>query len=140
MISLYDRGALQNALTLPLRADIKALLQKRITQIFNDGLADHTHLVVIFAEDTEAELVMEIAFSPLEYDGHRFGDPCFVPGWSLLHDHGGWIELVQCVGNGGFAFVLLIENRESANGLVTLCRWGLRGEAGASYEGRLGGD
>ena len=124
MLSLYDRGALQNALTLPLRADIKALLHKRITQIFKDGLADYTHLVVIFADDIEAALVEEIAFSPLEHDGLRYGTPSFLPRWDILHDHGGWFELVFCIGNAGWAVVLLIQDTQNSSfpDLLEACR------------------
>lgn len=129
MLSFYDSGALQNALTLPLRPDIKALLQRRITQIYEDGLGDHTHLVVVTADDTETTLVEEIGFSPLVADGHRFGSPGFIPRWDILHDHGGWFELVHCIGNGGFTFVLLIEDRESPNGLAALCRAYLSGDS-----------
>ena len=91
MLSFYDRASLRRALTLPLRADLKELLHKRIYQIFGDGLADLTHLLVIEAGDTEAMVRAEVAFSPLE-------------------DHGGWFELTFCVGNDGFAFVLLVQD------------------------------
>lgn len=136
MLSLYDADALRNALTLPLRVDIKALLHTRITQIFADGLADHTHLVVITADDMEAALVKEVGFSPLEEDGHRFGSPPFVPRADVLHDHGGFFEWTVCIGNSGFAFVLLIEDRESQNGLAELCRSVLRAASADGYEGR----
>lgn len=136
MLSLSDRVAMNHALTLPLRADIHALLQRRIAQIFEAGLANHTHLVVVTAQDTEAALVEEVGFSPLEADGHRFGSPSFVPRVDVLHDHGDFFEWTVCVGNSGFAFVLLIEDRESPNGLAKLCRSILRATSTNSYEGR----
>lgn len=136
MLSLPDRAAMNHAVTLPLRADIHTLLQRRIAQIFEAGLADHTHLVVVTAHDREAALVEKIGFSPLEADGHRFGSPAFVPRVDVLHDHGGFFEWTVCIGNSGFAFVLLIEDREGSNGLAELCRSVLRATSANGYEGR----
>lgn len=65
MLSLPDRAAMDNALTLPLRDDIKALLRKRIDQVIDDGLDDLTHVVVLCPGDTEAMLKAEVLFSPL---------------------------------------------------------------------------
>lgn len=110
MLSFYDRVSLRHALTLPLRADLKELLHKRIHQIFDDGLADLTHLLVIEAGDTEAMVREEIGFSPLEVEGIRYGSPGFFHRWDWLEDHGGWFELIFCVGNDGFAFVLLVQD------------------------------
>ena len=131
MLSLYDAPALRNALTLPLRADIKALLQKRIAQIFEDGLEDLSHIVVLCPRDTEAAVKAEILFSPLERESKRWGDPGFQTWWDWLHDHGGWFELIYCVGNSGFAFVLFVEDA-GGDGLVDLlamCRAACRGTA-----------
>lgn len=136
MLSLPDRAAMDHALTLPLRAEIHTLLQQRIAQIFETELANHTHLAVVTAQDTEAALVEEVGFSPLEADGHRFGSPSFVPRVDVLHDHGGFFEWTVCVGNSGFAFVLLIEDREGSNGLAELCRSVLRVVSANGYEGR----
>lgn len=124
MLSFPDRAAMDNAHTLPLRADLKALLQKRISQFIEDGLGDLTHIVVLCRGDTEAMLKAEVAFSPLERDGLHYGDPGFEPWWDWLHDHGGWFELIHCVGNSGFAFVLLLEecNDPALVDLLTLCR------------------
>lgn len=69
MLSFYRATGLRIALTLSLPGNIKALLRRRINRILNDGLGDYTHLVVFTAEDTEATLVEEIGFSPLEHDG-----------------------------------------------------------------------
>ncbi|WP_288287800.1 hypothetical protein [uncultured Sphingobium sp.] len=136
MLSLSDRVAMNHALTLPLRADIHTLLQRRIAQIFEAGLANHTHLVVVTAQDTEAALVEEVGFSPLEADGLRFDSPSFVPRVDVLHDHGGFFEWAVCTGNSGFAFVLLIEDQEGSNGLAELCRSILWATSANGYEGR----
>lgn len=132
MLSLPDRAAMANALILPLRDDIKALLWKRIDQIINDGLDDLTHIVVLCSGDTEAMLKAEVLFSPLEREGVRFGQPGFETYWDWLQDHGGWFELIYCVADSGFAFLLFLEDRDDAGwaDLLQMCRTGC---------GRVGG-
>ena len=132
MLSLPDRAAMDNALTLPLRDDIQALLRKRIDQVIRDGLDDLTHIVVLGSGDTEAILKAEVLFSPLEREGVRFGQPGFETHWDWCHDHGGWFELIYCVANSGFAFLVFLEDREDAGwaDLLQMCRTGC---------GRVGG-
>lgn len=132
MLSLPDLAAMENALTLPLRYDIKAMLRKRIDQIIDDGLDDLTHIVVLCSGDTEAMLKAEVLFSPLEREGVRFGQPGFETYWDGLHDHGGWFELIYCVADSGFAFLLFLEDRDDAGwtDLLQMCRTGC---------GRVGG-
>ena len=115
MLSFYDRASLRSALTLPLSVDLKELLHKRICQIFDDGLADLTHLLVIEAGDTEGMVREEIGFSPLEVEGVRYGAPGFLLRWDIMHHHRGWFEMVFCIGNSGFAVVLLIEEVQNSS-------------------------
>jgi len=124
MLSLPDRAALDNVLALSLRDDIKAILHERIAQIIADGLGNLTHIVVLAPGDTEAMLKAEVLFSPLEREGLRYGQPGFEPWWDWLHDHGGWFELIYCVGNSGFAFIVFVENHddEGLAELLALCR------------------
>ncbi|KEQ55323.1 hypothetical protein BV95_00486 [Sphingobium chlorophenolicum] len=126
MLSFYDRASLRHALKLPLRADLTELLHKRIHQIFNNGLADLTHLLVIEAGDTEAMMRHEVGFSPLEDEGVRYGSPTFIPRWDIMHHHIGWFEMVFCIGNSGFAIVLLIEDAQNSSfpDLQAACRAG----------------
>ena len=112
MMSFYGAAALRSALTKPLSGNIQFLLRRRVRRILEDGLGDYTHLVVLTGEDTEATLVEEIGFSPLEHDGQRYGAPGFIPRWDVLHDHGGWHEITFCIGNDGWAVVLLIEDAQ----------------------------
>jgi hypothetical protein len=130
MLSLYDAPALRNALTLPLRDDLKALLHTRITQVFVDGLEDLTHIVVLCPGDTEAALKAEVLFSPLEREGRRWGNPGFQTWWDWLHDHGGFFEIVYCAGNSGFAFVLFVEDADGDGlaDLLAMCRAACRCE------------
>lgn len=124
MLSIYNAAALRNVLMLPLRVGLKSLLQKRIAQIFADGLEDLTHIIVLCPGDTEAMLKAEVLFSPLEWEEKRWGDPGFQTWWDWLHDHGGWFELIYCVGNSGFAFVLFMEDVDDPglSDLLAMCR------------------
>ncbi|WP_150294602.1 hypothetical protein [Sphingobium estronivorans] len=115
MLSFSDTFALRRALVQPLPGTIQGLLRLRINRILADGLGDYTHLVVLTAEDTEAMLVADIGFSPLEHDGLRYGAPGFIRRWDILHNHGGWFEMVFCIGNGGWAVVLLIEEAQDSS-------------------------
>ena len=128
MLSFYDRASLRHALTLPLRSDIKELLHTHIKQIFDDGLADLTHLLVIQPGDTEAMVREEIGFSPLEVEGVRYGSPGFIPRWDSIYDHGPAYEMIYCIGNDGFAFLLLIIKAEEAPPFESLCQRELHGE------------
>lgn len=127
MLSFYDRASLRHALTLPLRAGLKELLHKRIHQIFDDGLADLTHLLVIEAGDTEAMVRKEILFSPLEVEGVRYGSPGFIPRWDTIYDHGPAYEMIYCMGNDGFAFLLLVIKAEEGSPFESLCQRELHG-------------
>lgn len=115
MLSFYLAAELQSALTQPLPGNIKALLRRCINRILEDGLGDYTHLVVLTAADTEAMLLEEIGFSPLEYDGQRYGASGFIPRWDILHSHGDFYEMTFCIGNAGWAVVLLIEDGQDSS-------------------------
>ena len=137
-----DRAAIEAAPNLPMRAEVRDILAPRIAGLnSSDGdLADLTHFLVVEAGDTEAAIVAEVGFSPLvnAIDGARFGSPDFHPWWDWLQNVGGWFELIVTVGNSGFAFVLLIEDREGTDPeLVRMCRAlaGERAERGILCEG-----
>ncbi len=117
MLSLIDPAAMLAALP-----TLAPLPRHRVEDILNSQLADITHVLIIEPDDTEADIVAEIGFSPLELERLQFGDSGLEPAWDVLHDHGGWFELAFCVGNSGFAFVLLVEDHEPPTPLVRLCR------------------
>lgn len=124
MLSLPDRAAMDHALTLPMRADLKAILHERIAQVIADGLDDLTHIVVLCPGDTEAMLKAEVLFSPLEREGLSYGQPGFQTWWDWLHNHGSVYEMIYCVSNSGFAFILFLEDRDdpALADLLTMCR------------------
>lgn len=112
MLSIYDEQTLTHALSLPLDPKLHALLADRIAQLTPE-LIEMTHFLIVEEGDTEADLVSELGFCPIEViDG--------VPSWDWLHDHGGWTECIQTVGNSGFAYHLFVQDGEGA--LPRLCR------------------
>ncbi|MFC3714328.1 hypothetical protein ACFOMD_17295 [Sphingoaurantiacus capsulatus] len=127
MISLPDRASIEGARDLALEPRLGALLNARIADLATPygDLTDLTHFLVVEPGDTEAQIVEAVGFSPLvdPVDGVRSGDARFLPWWDLLRRHDGWFELVVCVGDSGFAFVLFIADADGVDRrLSDLCR------------------
>jgi hypothetical protein len=125
MLSLFDRNSVELALSRPLSAELRGLLDDRLRQLAGDHDAiDLTHIVLVEAGDTEADLVEEIGLTPLvnPSDGSRFGEPGFVAWWDWLSLHeSGFYELLICVGDTGFAYHLIIDPAANSE-LVAVCR------------------
>ena len=124
MLSLYDKASIAAAMGQPIEPALKALLQARLDQAAIADLLDLTHILVIQPGDTEAQIIAEIGFSPLvePLDGVRFGTAGFYPHWAWLSDLGGRYEMILPVGNGGFAFILIIEKeKEALSDLLSMC-------------------
>lgn len=66
MLSLPDAASINAALHQPLDSDLHSILTERHEQITAQGLGDLTHCVVIRTDDTEADIVDAIGWSPLE--------------------------------------------------------------------------
>lgn len=128
MIALHDRVSIEDALSSSLDCRLRVLIAACIKQEIRPttyDLIDYTSIVVARAGDTERSIRRELGFSPLVnvFDGSRFGTAEFVPFWDVLHDHGGWFELIFTVGNDGFAFVLFVQDNEGVEpDLLALCR------------------
>ncbi|MFC3714317.1 hypothetical protein ACFOMD_17240 [Sphingoaurantiacus capsulatus] len=128
MISLSDAASLQGALNLCLEPALLDLLRRRIERLqrqYDGQLLDQTHILIVEPGDTEEDIQREVGFSPLEspYDRARYGAPDFHPFWDWLQLHGGWFELIQTVGNSGFAYVLFIKDVVGVpEDLLRLCR------------------
>jgi hypothetical protein len=125
MLSLHDPASMERALLSSIDPTLRELLTARVASLKTNCLTDLTHFLVVQPGDTEAMIVDEIGFSPMinVHDGVRFGDACFHPFWDWLRDVGGWFEMIVAVGNGGFAFVLLIRNADGVDAeLLNLCR------------------
>ena len=125
MLSLYDQAKMEAALASPVDPRLHQLLADRIHDAAETELLGLTHLLVIQPGDCEHTIAEEIGLSPLTnpIDGARFGSPDFQPWWDFLEQRDGWFELVICVSNSGFAFILLIEDADGVQPeLLSLCR------------------
>ncbi|NTZ42882.1 hypothetical protein G7A66_07230 [Altererythrobacter sp. SALINAS58] len=132
MLSLPDANAIRAALREPLDPKLHTILAAKLASVEANGLENLTHVVVVQAGTTEEELQQELGWSPLQnpIDGVRYGEAEFVPYWSFLQDLGGVYELIQPVGNSGFAYIVVIEDREGVPAeLLRMCR---------QYAGRAG--
>ena len=124
MLSLYDEATTKAALALPIDPHLRALLTTRIVHYAAAGLTSATHILVIRPGDTEHDIEREIGFYPTTniIDRVRSGSAAFHPFWDWLQDLGGWFEMIVTVGNGGFAFILLIEDADGVDPtLLALC-------------------
>lgn len=123
MIDLPDMEAVRAALRQPLKPALKTLLADRLADTESCGLANITRVLVIEAEDTEAAVIDAVGFSPLasRIDGNREQ-----PDWDWMEYHEGWYETLFCIGNSGFAYILLIEDAAISQ-FAQFCKMG-RGE------------
>ena len=118
MIDLPTTAAVEAALTQPLDADLKRLLEERLGDTVECGLEDLTHVLVVEAEDTPAQIEEAIGFNPL---CSRIENRPNSPDWDWRERHGGWWEVLFCMGESGFAYILLIED-DDRSALARACR------------------
>lgn len=118
MLNLPTMTDLEAAVATVTDDRLKRLLEDRLSDTIHCGLQDQTHVVVVEADDTEAEIVDAIGFSPLRsrIDNCPNSVDC---DWTERHD--GWWELLFCVGDSGFAYIVLVEDSERSP-LAHLCR------------------
>ena len=126
MLSYSDAAAIAAApVTAPVDPSLARLLEDRVQDWAATDLLGLTHLLIIEADDTEQDILNEVAFSPLvnPLNGSRFGSPNFIPPWDYHEAHDGWFELIFTVGNDGFAFAVYLEDAIGATpALQDLCR------------------
>ncbi len=104
---------------------LRHLLADRVRDWAERGLLDLTHLLIVDAGDTEEQIVEAVGFSPLTnaLNNSRFGSAGFEPQFDWLSDLGGHFELIQAVGNDGFAFHIFLPDREGIDPeLLSFCR------------------
>ena len=118
MHDLPDMDALRAILDQPLDPNLHQLLADRLSDTLHCGLQDHTHVVIIEADDTEEQIIDAIGFSPLRSRIDKLPDH---PDWDWLEKHDQYWEALDCVGNSGFAFILLIEDADNSQ-FAALCR------------------
>lgn len=96
----------------------RKLLTDRIRDAIVRGLAEMTHILLVERDDGEGDFLREAAFSPFynPLSETRFGHPDFEPPWcwSGQIEHWGW-EAIHTVGNGGFAFIILVPETKGIN-------------------------
>ena len=114
MINLPDSASIRAAMNKPLEPQLHELLAKRFADATACELADMTHMFVIQPGDTETDIIDAIGFSPIGA----------VADWQ--EQHPGYHELIYCVGNSGFAFLVYVQDAEGVlPDLLRLCRdWG----------------
>lgn len=111
MLSLPDFAALQNALTLPLDPVLHNLLAQRLADALACGVEQLTHILIVEPGDTEEDFLKQAAFSPFHNPLRdlRYGQTGFQPHWDWCGQPvQGWFEWFTCVGNDGFAFIVLV--------------------------------
>ena len=118
MYDLPDMESLEALLRQPINATLHKLLADRLSDTRHCGLDDYTHVLVIEEGDEEAAIVAAIGFSPLR--SRIDGNPD-QPDWDWIERHDGWTELLYCVGNSGFAYLVLVEGSDSSP-FAALCR------------------
>lgn len=119
MINLPDAASIRAALDKQLEPQLHDLIAERFAAAGACELADMTHIVVIQPDDTETDVIEAIAFSPLDTEAPE-------PDWR--EHHPGYYELVYCVGNAGFAFLVFVQDAEGViPELLHFCRSAIAG-------------
>ncbi len=113
--------SLQALLQQQLPSDLRAILEGRLHDTIECGLQDLTHVVVIEADDTETAVIEAVGFSPLR---SRIDPDARGPDCDWLEKHPGWFELIFTVGNAGFAYIVLIVDRDGCPRADLCRRWG----------------
>lgn len=77
----------------------------------------HGPVVVVEPGDTVDQLEQDLGCSILQdpWDGTRFGDDGFTPGFEVLEEHPGFYELVIVPGDGDFGVVIFIPKQDGIN-------------------------
>lgn len=118
MYNLPTIKSIRAVLDQPLDKILRTLLEDRLADTVHCGLQDYTHVLVVEAGDTEQQIIEAIGFSPLQ---SRIDNRPNCPDWDWVERHDGWWELLYCVGNSGFCYILLVEDAEDSP-LAQLCR------------------
>ena len=126
MISLPDLPSMLSFLDQPLDPTLREQIAAHVHDAVTSGLADLTHLIVVEENDTEEDFLHAAAFSPYwnPLSCTRFGEPGFSPIWCWADqlEGWGWVAL-HTVGNDGFAFIIIIPDKEGIDPMLrAMCR------------------
>lgn len=111
--------------TASIDARLRQLLADRVADWTATDLLDLTHLLIVQPGDTEEDIEAAVGFSPLvnALAGGSYPAQGYVPPFEWVSDVGGYFELIQTVGNSGFAFCLLVQDAEGVDPeLLAMCR------------------
>lgn len=118
MYDLPDIASLRAVLDQSLEPKLHKLLEDRLSDTLHCGLEAHTHVLVIEGHDTESQVIDAIGFSVLR---SRIDEKSDDPDWDWIEAHDGWFEALYCIGNSGFAIIVLIEDAEGS-AFAAICR------------------
>lgn len=109
MLSLPTLDAMQAALAGPMDNTLYQIIADRVADAVACGCEHLTHIVVVEPGDGEGDFLREAAFSPFRnpLSDTRYGDPGFEPHWNFARRYENIYEWLICIGNGGFAFIVL---------------------------------
>lgn len=107
MIDLPDMDSIEAILTTPIDPTLHSLLADRLSDTRHCQLDDYTHVLVIEEGDDDEAVRAAIGFSPLR---SRIDNSHNKPDWDWIEHHPGWMELLYCVGDSGFAYIVLVED------------------------------
>lgn len=119
MLIYSDAAAIAAApTTAPVDHHLRRLIADRVHDWTATDLLDLTVLVIVEPGDDERKLRRRIAYSPLAnpVEGSRFGEPGFEPSFDWLQHHpGGWTEIMETVGNDGWAMFLFVADQDGTD-------------------------
>lgn len=98
-------------------SEIHPIAQQRIADMIDGEDYDpdlHGPVVVVEPGDTVEQLEQQLGCSILQdpWDGTRFGDDGFTPGFEVLEEHPGFYELVIVPSDGDFGVVIFIPKQD----------------------------
>lgn len=107
--------------------EIRVIAQQRLSDMTDGEDYDpdlHGPVVVVEPGDTVEQLEQDLGCSILQdpWDGTRFGDDGFTPGFEVLEEHPEFYELVIVPGDGDFGIVIFIPKQDGISAeLLQFC-------------------
>ena len=123
MIHLHDIVSRDLPAGLDMSPGLRALAADRLARL-DEALLSFTDIVAVQPGDTERALVSALGHSPLvdPWDGHRWPDPRFQPGWDFVGAYSAAYQLNLSYGST-FGQIVLVERADGVlPELLALCR------------------
>jgi hypothetical protein len=125
MITITDEASFEAAIANTTDEALRRMLSVRLRLYRAGCLLDLTMLVVLEPGDTSADVERETGLNPLvnPIDEARYGSPSFQQYADWIACDAGYYEWLTCVGNEGWATILLVPDRPGIDPeLLSLCR------------------